>query len=455
MAHPGFHSANKAVPHKSEGTIATQIHTTSLDMPEIGGVSANRTVLIVYPHWPPSNLVGVHRVRLVANYLSECGWTPLILTVDEAHYEAPPAPELTQLVQQGIEVIKVGANPAKTLGVRTIGDIGLRAFGQLKSRARRLCSERDIDFIWFSIPSWYPPLMGNALKKEFQVPFGIDYQDPWVYPLPKGTSILSRAWVTQWAARRLEPIALKGCDLVTGINASYFEGALTRNPKSSRNTAAFQLGFDHNDHNREVDVVPPWSQPGRYLLYPGAFLPLSTPFYEALFQACQALIAEGQWPDNTFLSFIGTGRPDLPITAIAKEFAVESIVFESPERTPFLQVQQLLRDSIACLVIGSPEAHYSASKVFQCILSGQPIVAALHQDSEALDILKGCNASTFATAYDPAIPEELSPHLRDALKCLLTEQDRAWSPDIRGLDPYHAREAAKKLAMAMETVLAK
>ena len=26
-----------------------------------------KRILIIYPHWPPSNLVGVHRVRLIAN----------------------------------------------------------------------------------------------------------------------------------------------------------------------------------------------------------------------------------------------------------------------------------------------------------------------------------------------------------------------------------------------------
>ena len=40
------------------------------------------------------------------------------------------------------------------------------------------------------------------------------------------------------------------------------------------------------------------------------------------------------------------------------------------------------------MVIGSPEPHYSASKVFQSILSGRPILSLLHKDSEALEILE-------------------------------------------------------------------
>ena len=34
------------------------------------------------------------------------------------------------------------------------------------------------------MPSWYPSLMGKSILKQTGVPFGIDYQDPWVQPMP-------------------------------------------------------------------------------------------------------------------------------------------------------------------------------------------------------------------------------------------------------------------------------
>ena len=42
-----------------------------------------KRMLIIYPHWPPSNLVGVHRVRLIANELHSLGWQAIVLTIDE------------------------------------------------------------------------------------------------------------------------------------------------------------------------------------------------------------------------------------------------------------------------------------------------------------------------------------------------------------------------------------
>ena len=152
------------------------------------------------------------------------------------------------------------------------------------------------------------------------------------------------------------------------------------------------------------------------------------------------------------MAFIGTGRPDRPISAIARRHGVGELIFESAERIPFLEVQQLLRGAKASFVIGSPEAHYSASKVFQCLLSGKPVVAALHQESEAVSILRNCAADVHLATFDPGDPAALEVQLKQALE-LLFEAATPWSPNLEALSPYHASEGAKVLAEAMETVL--
>jgi hypothetical protein len=68
-----------------------------------------RNILIIYPHWPPSNLAGVHRPRLIANNLTPLGWHPIVLTVHEKYYEEKPDSTLTKLVNADVEVIKVKA----------------------------------------------------------------------------------------------------------------------------------------------------------------------------------------------------------------------------------------------------------------------------------------------------------------------------------------------------------
>lgn len=410
-----------------------------------------KNVLIIYPHWPPSNLVGVHRVRLVANNLPKHGWHPIVLTVHEDFYEEPGSPESVKLVNDSVEVIKVSARrPWSMFGKRLVGDIGLRAYQTLKSEAIRLCRERPIDFVWISMPSWYPSLLGNTICKQTGVPFAIDYQDPWVQPLPEGTSPISRTALTQQFARILEPRSLRKVSLVTGINRPYFQGALDRNPKLGCQTAEFQLGFDAADHSIDHPTEPPWPVNKLVALYPGAFLPLSAPFHQAVLKALKALDSRGKLPDTACMVYIGTGHPQRPIQAMAEELDIGHRVIELPERIPYLEVQQLLRNVHGCLVIGSTEPHYSASKVFQSILSNRPIFSLLHQDSEALDILEASECGAFSVKYTPA--QDIQDALELALQRFWTCTQ--WTPNTSALEPYSARNAAVTLAEAFNQCLA-
>ena len=122
-----------------------------------------KTVLIIYPHWVPANLAGVQRPRLIGNYLKQFGWQPLLLTVDAKYYEEPLDPLLEKTVSNDIEVIYTKAY--RVTKPRIIGDIGLRAFPFLKKEALKICGERQIDFIWIPIPSFYTAILGRILYK--------------------------------------------------------------------------------------------------------------------------------------------------------------------------------------------------------------------------------------------------------------------------------------------------
>lgn len=409
-----------------------------------------KNVLILYPHWPPSNLVGVHRVRLVANNLAHHGWHPVVLTVNEDYYEEPGSTESIRLVNETVEVIKVTARaPWSLFGKRIVGDIGLRAFRTLNAEALRLCRDRSIDFLWISMPSWYPSLMGKSILKQTGVPFGIDYQDPWVQPLPAGTKAWSRAAITQRFASMLEPLALRNASLISGINRPYFQGALDRNPLLQVHTAAFQLGFDAADHAIDHPTKAPWPEGKLVALYPGAFLPLSAPFHRIILQAFKTLDVQGKLPTEACMVYIGTGHAEQPIKSIAEELGIAHRVIELPDRIPYLEVQQLLRSVHGCMVIGSPEPHYSASKVFQSILSGRPILSLLHKDSEALHILEACQCGAFSLGYTP--DDEIQSTMKSALQAFW--DCTSWTPQVEALEPHSARNAAATLAEAMNQCL--
>ena len=50
-------------------------------------MEARKNILIISPHFPPSNLASVHRSRIFAKHLPAFGWSPIILTIHEKFYE--------------------------------------------------------------------------------------------------------------------------------------------------------------------------------------------------------------------------------------------------------------------------------------------------------------------------------------------------------------------------------
>lgn len=413
-----------------------------------------KTVLIIYPHWLPANLAGVQRPRLIGNYLTQFGYKPLLLTVDSKYYEEPLDHLMEKTVSKDIEVIYTKAH--KVTKPRVIGDIGLRAFPFLKKEALRLCKERQIDFIWIPIPSFYTALLGRVLHDRTGIPYGIDYIDPWVRDITNQNNL--RAKFSQVVARTLEPYAVKKAALITGVSTPYYQAVIDRNFKAPPVHAGMPYGFDPKDHEIELEGLKlPWDdQPHcKPWIYAGAFLPNSHLFVQSFFESIAALKLEHKWDDSIRLYFLGTGAyPAKRITAYAKDYGLETIVVEHRERFPFLHILNFLSKAHRVLLFGSTEKHYTASKTFQCLLSERPLLSMLHHESSAVTVIKQSHADLFLMPYidgdsKAAIVNKLKPIL-EAL-----QNEIVWDIDLKSLDTYTCKQSAKVLASAMDKVLIK
>src|SRR5262249_32122076 len=147
-----------------------------------------------------------------------------VLSVDPRFYEEPLDPELAALVPGDLEVIRTRALPVRPL--RLIGDLGLRALVWQYRALGRLMRERRIDLVHIPIPPNFSALLGPLARRRFGVPFSVDYIDPWVHPWPGSEVRLSKAWCAFHLGRVLEPVVLRRVRLITGVAASYYEGAL-------------------------------------------------------------------------------------------------------------------------------------------------------------------------------------------------------------------------------------
>ncbi|RXJ46045.1 glycosyltransferase family protein [Gelidibacter gilvus] len=411
-----------------------------------------KTVLIIHPHWVPANLASVQRPRLMGNYLKQFGWHPLLLTVDSKYYEETPDPLIGKTVSKDIEVVYTKAyNVTKP---RLIGDIGLRAFPFLKKEALRLCRERQIDFIWIPIPSFYTALLGRIVHDKTGIPYGIDYIDPWVRDITNQSDF--RAKLSQAVARTLEPYAVKKAALITGVSTPYYQPVIDRNFKTPPVHAGMPYGFDPNDHEIELEGLKmPWDdQPDcKPWLYAGAFLPNSHLFVQSFFESVAALRADGKWDAAVRLYFVGTGSyPAKRITAYAKDYGLEDIVIEHRQRFPFLHILNFLSKADRVMLFGSTEIHYTASKTFQCLLSKRPLFSMLHAESSAVDVIREANADAFLMPYNDGDSKEvIVKKLRSIL--INFQHEVQWDLNLEHLGAYTCIQSAKVLAEAMDKAL--
>lgn len=352
-----------------------------------------KKILILYPHFPPSNLAGVHRPRLFAQHLPSFGWEPTMLTVHEDFYEEKLDHNLVKLLPTDLRIVKVKAR--KRIG--PIGDIGLRGFTQLYSRAKELIKTEKFDFLYIPIPSFYCALLGRLLHGATGIRYGIDYIDPWVHEFAGSKKMLSRAWWATKLANILEPIAVKKASLITGVAEGYYQPVLQRNPQLLNIVhGAMPYGGEASDHSilKELNIEPyifKLKEEKFQLVYAGAMLPNAYKVLEAVFQSIKKNKVEFS---DVEIHFIGTGKSPndkegFNIKPLAIEYGIwGDIVFEYPARIPYLDVLVHLQQADGIFILGSTEPHYTPSKTYQAVLSKKPLLAILHQESLAVELLK-------------------------------------------------------------------
>jgi hypothetical protein len=221
-----------------------------------------------------------------------------------------------------------------------------------------------------------------------------------VHYFPGSEKILSRHWFSSKLARLLEPIAVKNASLITGVAAGYYLPVLERNPhlKHTAVHGAMPYGGEEADHEllNKINLEPYLFKKNEkfQFVYAGAMLPKAFTPLEAIFKS---IAAEKHLYKNAEWHFIGTGKTandacGYNIKALAEKYGVwQTIVFEYPQRIPYLDVLVHLKYADGIFVLGSTEPHYTPSKIYQAVLSGKPLLAVLHTQSSAVNIIRQSN----------------------------------------------------------------
>ena len=160
------------------------------------------------------------------------------------------------------------------------------------------------------------------------------------------------------------------------------------------------------------------------------------------------------------LNFIGTtANPNdttrYRVLPLAEAEGVADIVHEVPQRLPYLEALAIQAHSDAILMLGSDEAHYTASKIFGVLMSGRPYLSVFHTASSAHDILVragGGAALSFSSRNELVALEE---PLVTAIAKLVAEPKSFGRVDPVSYAAYTAAAIARQYATIFDHLVAR
>ncbi|MBS2098538.1 glycosyltransferase [Carboxylicivirga linearis] len=386
-------------------------------------------LLIVCPTFQPVNTPDQHRIRLSIPWFQKAGWECTVLAVEPQYIEAPVDPVLSQL-EDPCKVIRVKAISSGITRRIGLGNLGYRAWWQLKRAGNRLLNAKQFDLVYFSTTVFPAMTLGRVWKRKFDIPFILDMQDPWrndYYLTQPKTNRPPKFKIAYYFDSILEKYTVPHCDGLISVSEAYPSTLNKRyninKPFSVIPFASSRLDFEIvkqlNIQNpvfkKDVDQIQ--------VVYTGAVTPGMPLPLKTMLKAFKSVM-EHNPEQNIHIYFVGSSyAPNAKSIAlpIAEEVSVENCVTEIPDRVGYFEAMKVMKDADFLILPGSMEAGYTASKIYPYILSEKPIIALTHVKSSVSAILKDCNAGPVITFNDKDELQARQGAVEEAISSLIAK----------------------------------
>jgi len=344
-------------------------------------------------------IADMHRVRHLAWELPKLDWETEVLYPGEqfqrAEYFEPNAAPLFNPATPLHQVVPDDPWFFRLLRIRSIG---WRAFRPLAAAGAELLKQRRFDLIYISTANFPLFCLGRRWAKRFNVPYVLDYHDPWVRDRINysTTNHKFKVWLMAKISRWMESYAISGAAGVVSVSPVYIENLRRRygqlhclRPGLSENIpfAAREQDLLKADSSSETR-----REEDREIVYVGAGGAIMAKSFTAI---CSAL-AELRETEPSLLKrlkirLFGTyaywksGDPK-PLQDIAVGFGLGDVVEEFPARISHRKAMQLIRRCHGVLILGVDDPGYVPSKLFMYALSGKPLLASFRADAPSVRV---------------------------------------------------------------------
>ena len=417
-------------------------------MNEVLNNSHMKKVLIISYLFPPLNC-GVCRQSKIAKYLSQYGWTPIILSVKKSRLRPIYDKSLLNDVRSITKIYRTASFESKILmqyipghsGINykyfNIPDpfIGWLPFAVL--RGINIIKEEKVDAILSTSMPNTCHLLALILKKISKLPWIADFREAWtqnpfiVYPK-----------VVLNVENKMEASVIKNAEKITAINDPIRNDLIGKYPDQTPGKfMTIPHGFDPEDF-RDVEKLP---SKKFTITYTGSLYGRRSA--KTFLEAIKEIIGDDKNMKNELrIQFVGNVHT-------AKEITERLNLTDLVTTSGFVSHQQvfsyLVNSDVLLLIIGSGKNDnaISTGKLFEYMGSGTPVLALI-PDGVAADIVKSANLGIVVHPDDKT-------EIKNAILQLYTKYKKGKlkiEPNQEIIKQHDMRTLSKKFAEVLDEV---
>lgn len=399
----------------------------------------SKRVLIISHLFPPDAGGGVYRILKFCKFLPRFSWQPLVLTTKGGYYRERDE-SLLQEILPDVEVKRTfslepghrslqlsaasrGAQPAtgaKWIRLRNsfiwnivnllnkwffIPDksIGWVFFAELAGGW--LIRKKKIDLIFVTGNPFSSFLIAHQLKRWSGVPYVLDFRDSWTLaPYGEKPSILKRK-----IAQTLEKRLLKEASAAIMATEPMRHDYLEKYPNLKDKFYTITNGFDEDD----LKGVEPIKHKKFTIIHVGS-LNLTFRRPEFFLQAFKKVIEED---DKKNIQAIFVGKVDSALKSLIESLSLSEEV-KLIDFVPHQQCLNYMAGADVLLLICGYNRQEQTGKVFEYMLMGKPILALVHPDGAAGEVVRQSHPGSVICS-----PQEVE-HIAAAIKTFYQKWSR-------------------------------
>lgn len=393
----------------------------------VSNKQADKKILLITYHFPPSFAVGGFRMAGFVKYLPMYGWKPYVLTLNEKYIEnkdsshilefehikiirARPFPSLRDsylFIKKGLHKITSRGKKKKKETTRnnlTKTEDNLSSEGLTRKlkryfislfitlpdternwiipaiiRAFREIKNEKINVILTSGPPHSVHIIGMVINMFTNIHWIADFRDPWMTPFHKASFPTSR--LSNLIERGLERKIFKNADLVTATTEK-----LTHKFKKKYNDLRHtRIKFHPNGFDQEVFAG--LNQLKKYdtftISYTGSIYLSRSP--EPLFCAIKELVEEDRLKlSNLRIKLIGHCKliGDHLTSDVVSSYGLDTVV-EVSDYVPYKKALEIIKKSHVALLLATNQPYQIPAKVYDYMGTGTKILALITEGATA------------------------------------------------------------------------